>query len=156
MLCGYCASNCFAARPSFEHLTVTVENISYQGSNSYRVDLTVYNRSNKTIVLKENNETFYVQTDILGQWKELNASHNGGDKNSVLLPQKEQQLAYILNIPLDIKPTIYRNSEGDINMMFKYLIRFVSGSDTSLRSISGESSYWITPKTDAWILREGM
>jgi hypothetical protein len=149
------ASDCFAVNSSFEYLNVTVGNISYQGNNNYRVDITVYNRSDKTIVLKENNETFYVQTEILGRWKELSASHYGGDESTVLLPQKGRQEVYILNIPLNI-PVLYTNSEGDINMMFKYLIRFAFGSEPGLRSNSGESSYWITPKTDTWVLREGM
>lgn len=149
------AGNCFAVSPSFEHLTVTVENISYQGSNNYRVVITVFNRSNKTIVLKENNQTFYVQTKILGQWKELSAFRHGSDQSTAILPQKGQQAVHILNIPLTI-PALYTNNEGDINMMFKYLIRFAFGSETGLQRNSGESSYWITPKTDAWILREGM
>lgn len=155
MLCGYCAGNSFAVSPSFEYLTVTVENISYQGSNNYRVDITVFNRSNKAIALKENSQTFYVQTRILGQWKELSASRHESDKSTVILPQKGRQVVHILNIPLTI-PALYTNNEGDINMMFKYLIRFALGSETGLQSNSGESSYWITPKTDAWILREGM
>jgi hypothetical protein len=149
------ASDCFAINPSVEYLNITVENISYQGNNDYRVDITVYNRSDKTILLKEHSETFYAQTEILGRWKELSASHYGGDESTVLLPQKGRQVVYILNIPLDI-PALYTNSEGDINMMFKYLIRFVLGSETGLRSNYGESSCWITPKTDTWILREGM
>jgi hypothetical protein len=155
MLCGYCAGDCFAVSPSFEHISVTVENISYQGDNNYRLDMTVFNRSNKTIVLKENNQMFYVQTRILGQWKELSVSRHGSNESTVLLPQKGRQVVHILNIPLTI-PALYTNSEGDINMMFKYLIRFVPVSEAGLRSNSGESSYWITPKTDTWILREGM
>lgn len=149
------ASDCFAVNSSFEYLNVTVENISFLGNNDYKVDITVYNRSDKTILLKEHSETFYVQTEILGRWKELSASHYGSDSSTVLLPQKGRQVVYILNIPLDI-PALYTNSEGDINMMFKYLIRFVLGSETGLRSNSGESSCWITPKTDTWVLREGM
>jgi hypothetical protein len=149
------ASDCSAINPSFEYLNVTVENISYQGNDNYRVDILVYNRSDKTIVLKENNQTFYVQTEILGRWKELSASDSGGDGSTLLLPLKGRQVVYILNIPLDI-PALYTNSDGDINMMFKYLIRFVLGSETGLRSNYGESSCWITPKTDTWVLREGM
>lgn len=149
------ASDCFAINPSFEYLNVTVENISFQGNNDYKVDIAVYNRSDKTILLKEHSETFYVQTEILGRWKELSASDSGGDGSTLLLPLKGRQVVYILNITLDI-PALYTNSEGDINMMFKYLIRFVLGSETDVRSHYGESSYWITPKTDTWILREGM
>ncbi|MDA8239437.1 MAG: hypothetical protein M0Z67_03590 [Nitrospiraceae bacterium] len=149
------ADDCFAVNPSFAYLNVTVGNISYQGNNNYRVDITVYNRSDGTIVLKEDKETFYVQTEILGRWQELSTSHRGDYGNTVLLPKKGRQVIYILNIPLNI-PSLYTNSEGDINMMFKYLIRFVFGSEPVLRSNSGESSYWITPKTDTWVLREGM
>jgi hypothetical protein len=155
VLCSIAASDCFAVKPSFEYLIVEVESISYQGNNNYNVDITVYNRSDKTILLKDHSAAFYVQTEILGQWKELSASHYGGHENTVLLPQKGWNVVYILNIPLNI-PALYINNEGDINMMFKYLIRFVFGSETGLRSNSGESTYWITPKTNTWILREGM
>jgi hypothetical protein len=150
------AGDCFAADPSFEYLNVTVEDISYQGNNKYRVDITLLNRSGETIVLKEHSAAFYVQTEILGRWKELSVSPDASDEIIALLPRKAWQAAYMLNIPLDGIPPLYTNSEGDINMMFRYRMRFVPGSETGLRSSSGESSYWITPKTDAWILREGM
>ena len=146
---------CFAANSSFEYLSVTVENISYQGNNNYKVDITLNNLSDKTIILKERSAAFYIQTEILGQWKELSTSDASGAVSALLPPRKGLRVAYILNIPLTI-PYLYRNSEGDINMMFRYLIRFVPGSGTGLRSNSGESSYWITPRTDIWILREGM
>lgn len=148
-------NDCFAVNPSFEYINVTVGNISYQGNNNYKIDIIVFNRSKKTIILKENSETFYVQTEILGRWKELSASHHGNDESTVLLPQEGWHVAYMLNIPLNI-PSLYTNSEGDINMMIKYLVRFLLRTETGLRSNSGENSYWITPKTNTWVLREGM
>ncbi|MBA4373383.1 MAG: hypothetical protein C0402_11060 [Thermodesulfovibrio sp.] len=149
------AGDCFAANASFEYIDVSVRKISYQGNNNYRVDLTIYNRSNNTIVLKENNETFYVQTDILGKWQELSASHHGGGEGTVLLPREGRNVEYMVNIPLNI-PALYVTSEGDINMMIRYLVRFLLRTETGLRSNSGESLYWITPNTDTWVLREGM
>jgi len=146
---------CFAINPSPEALNVAVENISYQGHNRYMVDITIYNRSDKPILLKEHRETFYVQTDVLGRWEELSAFTSSKAKSALLPPYKRLQVAYLLNIPLDIQ-SLYRNSEGDINMMFKYLIRYVFGSMADVHSHYGESSYWITPKTSNWTLREGM
>lgn len=148
------ASDCFAVDQSFEYLNVEVESISYQGNNTYTVDVSVYNRTANTITVKEHRASFYVQTEILGQWKELSTSSSGA-AGALLSPRKGLRMAYILNIPLTI-PSLYRNSEGDINMMFKYVLRFVPGPGTGLRSNSGESSYWITPKTNTWVLREGM
>lgn len=154
VLSGIAAGDCFAVNPSFEYLSIEVDSISYQGNNNYKVDMTVYNRTANTITLKEHSASFYVQTEILGQWKELSTSASGA-AGALLPPRKGLRVAYILNIPLAI-PSLYRNSEGDINMMFRYLIRFVAGSEVGLRTNSGESAYWITPKTDTWVLREGM
>jgi len=147
-------SNCFAVNPPIEYLNVEVESISYHGNNNYKVDITVHNRTANTITMKEHSVSFYVQTEILGRWNRLSSSASGA-AGALLSPHKGLRMAYILNIPLTI-PSLYRNSEGDINMMFKYLIRFVAVSEAGLCSNSGESSYWITPKTDTWILREGM
>jgi len=146
---------CFAINPSPEELNVIVENISYQGNNRYMVDIKIYNRSNKPILLKERRETFHVQTDVLGRWEELSALASSNAKNSLLPPRKRLQVVYILDIPLNI-PSLYRNNEGDINVMFKYMIRYAIGSLTDAQSYQGESSYWVTPKTNNWILREGM
>jgi|GEM_PF-2183931 len=146
---------CFAVNPSPVELNVTVENIAYQGHNRYMVDIAIYNRSDKPILLKECRETFYVQTDVLGRWEELSALASSKAGSALLPPHKRLQVVYILNIPLTIQ-SLYRNSEGDINMMFKYLIRYVFGSRADVHSHYGESSYWITPKTNNWILREGM
>ena len=147
--------NGFATSPSVEHLNITVENISYQGNGNYKVDIMIYNRSDKTIVLKEHRETFYVQTEILGRWKDLSVFRLGSEAIAQIPPLKGLQMAYIVNIPLDLS-NIYTNSEGDVNMMFKYWIQFLLSSETDVRSHYGENSYWITPKTDTWILREGM
>lgn len=149
------ASDCFAVEPSLEQLSVEIENISFLGNNKYRADIAVYNRSDKTALLKEHSETFYVQTEILGQWKELSASSAGADRSARLGPLKGLQIVHILNIPPDI-PDLYTNNEGEINMKFKYMIRFIVGPETDARSQYGESSYWITPETNTWILREGM
>ncbi|MBI5639520.1 MAG: hypothetical protein HZA17_03755 [Nitrospirae bacterium] len=149
------ASSCFAVNPSIEYLNAEVESISYQGNNNYKVDITVYNGTSNSITMKEHNAFFYVQTEVLGRWEELSAFVASPVGSALLPPCKGLRMAYILYIPLTI-PSLYRNSEGDFNMRFKYLIRFVAGSKAGLRSNSGESSYWITPKTDTWILREGM
>ncbi|MHB8881284.1 MAG: hypothetical protein ACYC69_07200 [Thermodesulfovibrionales bacterium] len=154
VLVSMAASDCFALNQTFEYLHVEIESISYQGRNKYKVDITVNNRTADTITIKEHSASFSVQTEILGQWKEVTTSASGAAV-AVLPPHKVLQMSYVLTIPLTI-PSLYRNSEGDINMMFKYLLRFVAGSNAGLRRYSGESSYWITPKTAAWVLREGM
>ena len=148
-------SNCFAVGRSVEYLDITVENISYKGDGNYKVDIMLYNRSDKTIVLKEHRENFYAQTEILGRWKDLSAFRLGSADNARIPPLKGLRMAYIVNIPLNLS-CLYTNNEGAVNVMFKYLIRFVFSSETDMRSHYGENSYWITPKTDIWILREGM
>lgn len=155
VLGGAGAGDCLAVDPSLEHLSVAVEDISYLGNNNYKVEITIYNRSGETIVVKECSETFAVQTEILGRWQELVASGGTRAGGAVLLPRKGVRVAHIVHIPLDL-PSLYRNSEGDINMLFKYRVRFANSSGSRLRSNIGESAYWITPKTNTWVLREGM
>lgn len=162
---GWCAlivlgsmggGDCRAADPAIDYLDASIEDISYRGDNRYRVDVVVRNRSNKTIAVKESSLSFSVQTEILGRWEELSAARDGDNAITPALPPLEAMHGfYILNIPLDI-PSLYINSEGDINMMFKYRIRFAFAPGSGLRSQSGESSYWMTPKTNSWTLREGM
>lgn len=164
VLYGWCAliilgsmgcGDCRAADQTFGYLDVTIEDISYRGNNQYRVDVVIHNRSGKAIALKEYSLSFFIQTEILGRWEELSAMRDGDNAITALPPREARHGSYILSIPLTI-PSLYINSEGDINMMFKYRMRVAGGPGAGHHSHSGESSYWITPKTNSWILREGM
>jgi len=154
-VCLLGASLCSAAGTSSEYPEVTVEGISYQGNSRYKVVMLVNNRSDKVIEFRDSRVTFDVQTEILGQWKALSVSGVSPAGGARLSAGRGLQAAYTLSMPLAI-PNLYRNGGGDINMRFKYLIRFVAGSEERVRSIAGESSYWVTPKTNTWVLREGM
>lgn len=149
------AGGCFAAAPPPVHLSATVENISYQGNSNYKAEITVYNRSDEAVTLKKHRCAFFAQTEVLGRWEELSASDVSPAGNASLPPRKGLRLVYILKIPLTIRE-LYRNGEGDINLMFRYQMRFVPGSENGPRSNAGESSYWVTPETNTWVLREGM
>lgn len=149
------AGNCSAVNASPEYVKADVEGISYQGRDNYRVNITVYNRSHTTIGLKEYTGFFSVQTEILGSWRELRSSCANPTESTVLLPHKTLQVVCMVNIPLTI-PALYTNSEGDINVLLKYRVRFHLLHAPGLRSAAGENSYWITPATDTWVLREGM
>jgi len=155
VMAAFSNGNGFAGNPPIDYLGVTIGNIAYLGNDKYKITIEISNPSKRTLVLKEYSGTFQVQTEILGRWKELSARCDKGDRDEKLAPLKAHMTVCVLIIPSDI-PDIYTNSEGDMNMMIKYQVRFVSGSRAGLRSYYGESSYWITPKSDKWILREGM
>ncbi len=146
---------CYGIEPSSGNLDVAVEDISYQGNDAYKVSVFIRNRSDKGIVLKENKEDFAVQTEILGRWQELSASDLSPTKSALIPPRREIRAVYRIRMPLTMR-SLYRNSEGDVNMKHRYRIGFTTGSEAVLRTEDGESSYWITPKTNKWILREGM
>ena len=139
------------------HVKVEVEDISYEGADSYRIEISLHNASDRTYVIKKVESSFYTQLEVLGQWKlleqttELDFTGKGG-----FLPAKgKKQIVSVVRMPLNI-PRLYRNFEGDINVMMKYDLDFTVDSGGPVISNAGESSYWIKPLTDKWLLREGM
>jgi hypothetical protein len=140
------------------HLITEVSNITYQKNDDYLVEVTIANRSGETVVLREYEASFSAQSEILGQWIDLgyraegNAAHSAG----LDLPaQKESRTTMIMSIPLS-DPHLYRNHEGDVNVRFRYRLKFSERSPGKDIEDEGEGFYWITPRTDRWVLREGM
>ncbi|HEX8948528.1 MAG TPA: hypothetical protein VF790_06175 [Dissulfurispiraceae bacterium] len=148
-------ANIVARASASGDVNVTIENISYQGDSKYKVEVVVDNRSDEAIDLKEWSKAFYVQTEILGRWERLRSSCMRAAASTLLPPRKSVRELCTLNIPLTI-PSLYRNNDGEINVRFKYMMRSIPGLEAGIRSEEGESSYWIKPETDTWVLREGM
>lgn len=155
LLLGGGAGSCNAAGHSAEIVVIMVEDITYRGNDEYGVNITLSNRSDKEIEISEYHATFAVQTEILGRWKEVGFPEEAGGSRVILSPRSERQSLHRLNIPPDL-PSLYKNGEGDINMLFTYLLVYRVHPEDTLRRKEGESSFWITPGTGSWILREGM
>ncbi len=133
------------------YINVTIKDIFYRGNEDYEVRILLINKTDKSVSIDELECKFYIQTEIIGQWRELKG--RGLNPQGFVLSASQKEIQTLINIPIE---NVYRNFEGDINLLFTYRVIFhIKGSSKDLID-SGEFFYWLRPKTNIWILREGM
>jgi hypothetical protein len=148
----------YAATEADAIVRVSIENISYTGDDAYRIEVLLTNASKSVCRVRLFEEEYYTQSEILGQWIVLKDTAVKGlpDNEGISIPPKGgNKIVTVVTVPLDA-PNLYRNGFGDINLLFKYHVQFTVDSGSAMMDSTGDSSYWITPKTDKWVLREGM
>jgi|GEM_PF-3786674 len=139
---------------SNRYMNITIKNIHYRGNDDYEVRILLINKTDKSLSMDELECKFYIQTEIIGQWRELNS--RGLKPQGFILPASQKEIQIFINIPTEKLKDVYRNFEGDINLLFTCrAVLHTKGSSEDLVE-SGEFLYWLRPKTNIWILREGM
>jgi hypothetical protein len=140
------------------HLSAGVSNIHYLNDDNYRVEIVLANTSSELAVLEGYEAFCSAQSEILGRWIDLvcHEEIDSGLNPGLDLPaQMESKATMIMSIPLS-NPHLYRNHEGDVNVRIIYKLKISRcGSGSNYESVE-ERAYWIAPRTDRWILREGM
>jgi hypothetical protein len=138
------------------HIRVEITKITYNGNDNYEIEISLKNNSDTNTVIKKVRKQFNVQSEVLGQWIELGIERDTELSGNISIEAyKERSLISVVNIPLSI-PKMYLNGFGDLNLkLVSELTLKVSDRPTDFIQ-ADESSYWITPGTDKWILREGM
>jgi hypothetical protein len=138
-----------------DHLTVEIANITYRNNEEYRVEITLGNRSGGSLDPERFEVSFSAQSEVLGQWIELDCRSADGPGKGTLPGGNTLIITEIVSIPLSI-PHLFRNHEGDVNLRFRYKLISASRGSTDASKYREESAYWLTPRTDRWVLREGM
>jgi hypothetical protein len=122
------------------------------------VETTVENKLMETVTLKGYEVSFFAQSEVLGRWIELGHHAASGLMRIAGLAMSGEgkwKTREIIAIPLTL-PHLYRNHDGDINVMFRYKLKFTRTASPREHEDEGESAYWVTPKTNRWVFREGM
>lgn len=139
-------------------IRVKVDEISYVGDSNYQIEVILINESADNYHIKQFEERYYAQTEILGRWEPIESASikdMTDYKNQFLGAKKKRNIIFQVKIPLDI-PHLYLNAYGDVNVKFTYMLKFTDVKGANIFNNSGESFYWITPETNKWVLREGM
>lgn len=140
------------------YMKVEITEITYIGDDNYKIETTLMNNSNKNILIKEIKKQFYAQSEILGRWISLDIEADSTffeRSNIYIKPDRYQKFVAVVQLPLDI-PRLYLNGFGDLNLKLRYQVHFTINDKSMIYKQSDESSYWITPRSDKWVLREGM
>ena len=157
VLCAY-AGTCPAEEAAVGHFTAEISRINYQNNDEYLGEITIEHRLIETVILKDYRVSLFAQSEALGQWIELGrpiASVLKGSTGITMSGEGKWKTTEIIAIPLTL-PHLYKNHDGDVNVMFRYKLIFTPGDSSEELENEGESVYWVTPKTDRWVLREGM
>ena len=157
VLCVYAGAG-IAGEMSPGHLAAEISSITYRDNDEYLVEITMTGRSGRTADLDGYETSFSAQSEILGRWIELDHRITAGPGCSAegTAPDvKILKITAIVTIPLAI-PHLYKNHDGDVNMRFRYTLTYAGIASPGDDNDAGESAYWVTPRTDRWVLREGM
>jgi hypothetical protein len=140
-----------------DYIRVEITNIHFIGDGRYEIGILLKNKSGTKIMIREIRKKFSAQSDVLGQWIALDTTEKNIVlvENTVLQPFGEQSSVSLLNLSLNI-PKLYLNGFGDLNLKFFNEVKFKVKNRSTILVQADESSYWVTPGTDKWILREGM
>jgi hypothetical protein len=156
-LCAFAVVG-FAGEIAPSHLAAEVSNITYRNNDEYLMEITVANRSGGDLDLEGYEAIFSAQSEVIGRWIELDRRMAGGSRRNAGLSiagEGKWKANEIVTLPLAV-PHLFRNHEGDVNVRFKYKLTFTGAGPPGERKESGESAYWVTPRTNRWVLREGM
>lgn len=131
---------------------IKVSNISYSGNDEYRIEIIMMNNSKQNVMITGFEIKLYVQTDSGFSL----ISDSGKDSLSGIFYSMEQRkTSSIAKLPLDM-PQLFRTYEGDVSLIVTYKLLFTAGSLKEAFTKSGDEYYWISPRTDRWLHREGM
>ncbi len=156
-LCVFAGAG-FAGEMTPGHLTAEVSNITYRNNDEYLMEITITNRSGGAMDLDGYEASFDAQSEVLGQWIALDRRMTGGPARSAGLTmpgRRTGKTTEIVTLPLAL-PHLFRNHEGDVNVRFRWKLKSASAASPGEGNDAGESAYWVTPRTDRWVLREGM
>jgi hypothetical protein len=137
------------------YVKIEVEDISYLGEDSYRIELALQNQSGSDVSIKDVSGEFSVQTEVIGRWAPIEADIEFPVAGGAISSGGALRYDAVVAIPLDI-PRLYLNAYGDVNLRFRYRAGFTADGGSRAFQRTGEGSYWITPGTSEWVLREGM
>jgi hypothetical protein len=156
-LCSFTGAG-FAGEMIPDHLTVEVADITYLNNDEYLVEITIGNRSGGALELEGYEASFSAQSEILGQWIELDRRMAAGPAHSgglAMAGAGKWNAKEIITLS-PAAPHLYRNHDGDVNVRFRYKLTFTGAFSPGDGTESGESAYWVKPRTNQWVLREGM
>ncbi|MEK6672750.1 MAG: hypothetical protein AABY42_04640 [Nitrospirota bacterium] len=135
-----------------DYMGIEVSNISYSGNDEYRIEIIMMNNSKQNIMVTGFEKRFYVQTDT---GRDLLSDRITDSLSGILYSTAQRKMIVIAKVPLDM-PQLYRTYEGDVSLILTYRLRFTADSGKEVFTKSGDEYYWISPRTDRWIHREGM
>ena len=138
-----------------DHLTVEIANITYRSNDEYRVEITLSDWSGGSLEPEGFEVSISAQSEVLGQWIELD--HRRADElgKDNLAGGRTGTIIEIVALPLTI-PHLFRNHEGDVNLRLRYKLKSSGRELSDAGKYREEYVYWLTPRTDRWVLREGM
>lgn len=138
------------------NLKISVSDIKYAGDNRYRITFLIKNKSSGILIIRKPAIAIYTQVNTGRWWEEIvtdyRKSFNPSDKVS-FKPYETIDVPLTVRIPDIENSNLFINFEGDISI--KIECEITSGNHSA--DIEMEEMYlWLRPKTDKWILREGM
>lgn len=151
-------NNTYAKDMSPGYIKVEVENISFVGNSGHKVEISLINKSSRAISFRKIKEEFYIQTEVLGQWKKLSNNPDTistAERITTVQPNGKQTVVTVVKIPPDM-PQLYINAYGEINLKLSANISFTVKNQNMVFEQAHESLYWVTPGTNKWQFREGM
>ncbi|MBZ0155070.1 MAG: hypothetical protein K8I29_02510 [Alphaproteobacteria bacterium] len=137
-------------------VAVEVTAISPLGGTTYRIEISLTNKSSEGVYLRNFEKKFFLQTDT--GWRPLQSADPQGASATAkrYLPAGAgQRIDSLVDIPLHM-PDTFRTYEGDISLLFACSVQSAMRPDAEVRRKDCEFYYWVTPMTDKWIHREGM
>lgn len=143
--------------PIASDIRVLIENIHYEGKDSYTLVVSVSNASPKDVLLQPVEEGFFIQTNR--GWAHLEILNNKISRKheDIMLPHNQKkEMVSLIGIPRTI-PDLFRTYEGDLSLMYRYSYVIRNREDSGTASQRSDEIYcWLRPGTSQWILREGM
>ncbi len=144
-----------AKEPNRTDIRMSIENIQFNGNDSYSIVVSAMNASPKDIRVSITEEGFFIQTDR--GWTRLRVNGTFREGGELLLPHdRKNELTVSIIIPQTI-PDLFRTYDGNMSLMYKYKysVWTMDGTGTPFQR-ADEIYCWVKPKTSQWILREGM
>jgi len=144
-------------RPVTSDIRVMIENIHYEGEDSYLLVVSVTNASPKDVLLQPVEEGFFIQTNH--GWAHLEILNNrlGPKHENIIVPHSQKkEMVSLIGIPQTI-PDLFRTYEGDLSVKYKYTYAIRTWENSAAAFQRSDEVYcWLRPGTSQWILREGM
>ena len=134
-----------------EFVAIEIEKMAYQGSDTYEMRIALINKSSAPVRIRELSIHFQAQTEKGFAPLASTAAEGPSGAAWGLGADNRKIISSRVKIPSDL-PGIFRTFEGDVSLVMRY--RILTGKRHEARE--EEAYYWIRPKTDSFILREGM
>lgn len=135
-----------------DYMGIKVHNISYSGNDEYRIEIIMMNNSKQNVMITGFEIKLYVQTD---SGLSLISDSGKDSLSGIFYSMEQRKTSSIAKVPFDM-PQLFRTYEGDVSLILTYKLLFTTGSLKEAFIKSGDEYYWIRPRTDRWLHREGM